>query len=327
MAKGKYQDWLTEEGLAKIERWKRHGLTNEQIAANMGICEATFYKWQEEHKEFSEAIKKGLEVIVCELENALIKRAKGYDVEEIVYLPERGGGVTERRNTKHIPPDTTVMLGQGPGARSIRLDLPKFTLVGATTRAGMLTAPLRDRFGIVSRLELYDVDDLSKIITRSAGILGVRIEPGGAEELAKRSRGTPRVANRLLRRVRDYADVRGSGVITRQITIEATNLLQIDALGLDQTDRKILETMIFKFNGRPVGLDTLAAITGEDAGTIEDMYEPYLLQQALIARTPKGRIPTPMAWEHLGLTPPEEMQKQTIQEQRTLFDDLDGGND
>ncbi|MBQ6474683.1 MAG: Holliday junction branch migration DNA helicase RuvB [Clostridia bacterium] len=220
-----------------------------------------------------------------------------------------------------------VMLGQGPGARSIRLDLPKFTLVGATTRAGMLTAPLRDRFGIVSRLELYDVADLSKIITRSAGILGVRIELGGAEELAKRSRGTPRVANRLLRRVRDYADVRGSGVITRQITIEATNLLQIDALGLDQTDRKILETMIFKFNGRPVGLDTLAAITGEDAGTIEDMYEPYLLQQALIARTPKGRIPTPMAWEHLGLTPPEEMQKQTIQEQRTLFDDLDGGND
>ena len=206
-----------------------------------------------------------------------------------------------------------IMLGQGPGARSIRLDLPKFTLVGATTRAGMLTAPLRDRFGIIGHLEMYSVEELARIVTRSAGILDAAIEPEGAIELAKRSRGTPRIANRLLRRVRDFADVQANGVITRDVTIAATELLQVDALGLDLIDRRILETMIYKFNGRPVGLDTLAAITGEDAGTIEEVYEPYLLQQALIVRTPRGRIPTHLAYEHLGLPIPEEEKPKATQ--------------
>jgi Holliday junction DNA helicase RuvB len=199
-----------------------------------------------------------------------------------------------------------IMLGQGPGARSIRLDLPKFTLVGATTRAGMLTAPLRDRFGIISRLEMYSSEELTQIVERSAGILGIRIEHEGARELARRSRGTPRIANRLLRRVRDFADVQADGVITRSVTVAATELLQVDALGLDQVDRRILETMICKFSGRPVGLDTLAAVTGEDAGTIEEVYEPYLLQQALIARTPRGRIPTAEAYRHLGIEPAQD---------------------
>ncbi len=206
-----------------------------------------------------------------------------------------------------------IMLGQGPGARSIRLDLPKFTLVGATTRAGMLTAPLRDRFGIIGHLEMYSVEELARIITRSAGILDVAIEHEGAIELARRSRGTPRIANRLLRRVRDYADVQANGVITRDVTIAATELLQVDALGLDLIDRRILETMIYKFSGRPVGLDTLAAITGEDAGTIEEVYEPYLLQQALIVRTPRGRIPTHLAYQHLGLPVPEEEAPKAVQ--------------
>ena len=218
-----------------------------------------------------------------------------------------------------------IMLGQGPGARSIRLDLPKFTLVGATTRAGMLSAPLRDRFGITSRLEMYNEEDLAKIVERSADILGIRIEHEGALELARRSRGTPRIANRLLRRVRDFADVQANGVITREVTVAATNLLQVDALGLDQIDRRILETMIVKFAGRPVGLETLAATTGEDAGTIMDVYEPYLLQQALIARTPKGRIPTPLAYEHLGIVMPEpprpSKQEQNVAQQSFL----DGG--
>jgi len=206
-----------------------------------------------------------------------------------------------------------IMLGQGPGARSIRLDLPKFTLVGATTRAGMLTAPLRDRFGIIGHLEMYSVEELARIITRSAGILDVTIEHEGAIELARRSRGTPRIANRLLRRVRDYADVQANGVITRDVTVAATELLQVDALGLDLIDRRILETMIYKFSGRPVGLDTLAAITGEDAGTIEEVYEPYLLQQALIVRTPRGRIPTHLAYQHLGLPVPEEEAPKAVQ--------------
>ena len=206
-----------------------------------------------------------------------------------------------------------IMLGQGPGARSIRLDLPKFTLVGATTRAGMLTAPLRDRFGIIGHLEMYSVEELARIIIRSAGILDVAIEHEGAIELARRSRGTPRIANRLLRRVRDYADVQANGVITRDVTIAATELLQVDALGLDLIDRRILETMIYKFSGRPVGLDTLAAITGEDAGTIEEVYEPYLLQQALIVRTPRGRIPTHLAYQHLGLPVPEEETPKAVQ--------------
>lgn len=218
-----------------------------------------------------------------------------------------------------------IMLGQGPGARSIRLDLPKFTLVGATTRAGMLSAPLRDRFGITSRLEMYNEEDLAKIVERSADILGIRIEHEGALELARRSRGTPRIANRLLRRVRDFADVQANGVITREVTVAATNLLQVDALGLDQIDRRILETMIVKFAGRPVGLETLAATTGEDAGTIMDVYEPYLLQQALIARTPKGRIPTPLAYEHLGIAMPEPPCPSRQEQNAAQQSFLDGG--
>ncbi len=218
-----------------------------------------------------------------------------------------------------------IMLGQGPGARSIRLDLPKFTLVGATTRAGMLSAPLRDRFGITSRLEMYNEEDLAKIVERSADILGIRIEHEGALELARRSRGTPRIANRLLRRVRDFADVQANGVITREVTVAATNLLQVDALGLDQIDRRILETMIVKFAGRPVGLETLAATTGEDAGTIMDVYEPYLLQQALIARTPKGRIPTPLAYEHLGIVMPEPPRPSKQEQNAAQQSFLDGG--
>ena len=218
-----------------------------------------------------------------------------------------------------------IMLGQGPGARSIRLDLPKFTLVGATTRAGMLSAPLRDRFGITSRLEMYNEEDLAKIVERSADILGIRIEHEGALELARRSRGTPRIANRLLRRVRDFADVQANGVITREVTVAATNLLQVDALGLDQIDRRILETMIVKFAGRPVGLETLAATTGEDAGTIMDVYEPYLLQQALIARTPKGRIPTPLAYEHMGIAMPEPPRPSKQEQNAAQQSFLDGG--
>lgn len=218
-----------------------------------------------------------------------------------------------------------IMLGQGPGARSIRLDLPKFTLIGATTRAGMLSAPLRDRFGITSRLEMYNEEDLAKIVERSADILGIRIEHEGALELARRSRGTPRIANRLLRRVRDFADVQANGVITREVTVAATNLLQVDALGLDQIDRRILETMIVKFAGRPVGLETLAATTGEDAGTIMDVYEPYLLQQALIARTPKGRIPTPLAYEHLGIAMPEPPRPSKQEQNAGQQSFLDGG--
>ena len=218
-----------------------------------------------------------------------------------------------------------IMLGQGPGARSIRLDLPKFTLFGATTRAGLFSAPLRDRFGITSRLEMYNEEDLAKIVERSADILGIRIEHEGALELARRSRGTPRIANRLLRRVRDFADVQANGVITREVTVAATNLLQGDALGLDQIDRRILETMIVKFAGRPVGLETLAATTGEDAGTIMDVYEPYLLQQALIARTPKGRIPTPLAYEHLGIAMPEPPRPSKQEQNAGQQSFLDGG--
>lgn len=197
-----------------------------------------------------------------------------------------------------------IMIGKGPSARSIRVDLPKFTLVGATTRAGLLTAPLRDRFGILFRLELYTTGELTKIVTNSARILGVRAEPGGLEEIARRSRGTPRIANRLLRRVRDYAQVRAEGCITYDAAREGLALLAIDDLGLDRVDRSVLEAMIRKFGGGPVGLDTLAATTGEDATTIEDVYEPYLLQLGFIMRTPRGRVATDDAYRHMKLQPP-----------------------
>ena len=194
-----------------------------------------------------------------------------------------------------------IMIGKGASARSIRLDLPKFTLVGATTRAGMLTAPLRDRFGVVNRLEFYTEKELQTIIMRSADVLGVEIEPNGALEMAKRSRGTPRLANRLLKRVRDFAQVKYDGVITKEVAMYALDLLEVDKYGLDHIDRNILLTIIEKFQGGPAGLDTLAASIGEDSGTIEDVYEPYLLKNGFIQRTPKGRVVTEFAYHHLGI--------------------------
>ncbi|MBQ9511441.1 MAG: Holliday junction branch migration DNA helicase RuvB [Clostridia bacterium] len=194
-----------------------------------------------------------------------------------------------------------LIIGKGPAARSIRMSLPHFTLIGATTRAGQLTTPLRDRFGVLLRLELYTTDELSKIITRSAGILGISISEDGAQELAKRSRGTPRIANRLLRRVRDFAQVRGDGTVTREMTDRALKMLDIDHLGLDNTDRRMLETIIRFYDGGPVGLETLSATIGEEAVTLEDVYEPYLIQIGFINRTPRGRCVTRLAYEHLGI--------------------------
>ncbi len=194
-----------------------------------------------------------------------------------------------------------IMIGKGASARSIRLDLPKFTLVGATTRAGMLTAPLRDRFGVIHHLELYTEEELTTIILRSAKVLEVEIEENGAIELAKRSRGTPRLANRLLKRVRDFAQVKYDGVITEEVANYALNLLDVDTYGLDHIDRMILLTMIEKFQGGPVGLETLAASISEDAGTLEDVYEPYLLKNGFIQRTPRGRVVTELAYRHLGI--------------------------
>lgn len=198
-----------------------------------------------------------------------------------------------------------IMIGQGPAARSIRLDLPSFTVVGATTRQGLLTGPLRDRFGIVSHFAFYDDDALYEIIHRSATILGYEIDQDGARELARRSRGTPRIANRLLRRVRDFVQVGGAATITKAGAEDALLRLEVDAKGLDRVDRVILESMIRKYDGGPVGLDTLAASTGEDAGTIEDVYEPYLLQIGMMQRTPRGRMVTALAYQHLGISPPK----------------------
>lgn len=194
-----------------------------------------------------------------------------------------------------------IIVGKGPSARSIRLDLPRFTLVGATTKAGMLTSPLRDRFGIINRLELYTPEELTAIITRSSTILKVDIDASGARQIASRSRGTPRIANRLLRRCRDYAQVRCGGVVTDDAAKKGLDLLGIDPLGLDHVDRRVLSAMIEKYGGGPVGLETIASTTGEEASTIEDVYEPYLLQLGFIARTPRGRIVTPLAYQHLGL--------------------------
>lgn len=197
-----------------------------------------------------------------------------------------------------------IMIGKGASARSIRLDLPHFTLVGATTRAGLLSAPLRDRFGVVHHLEFYSIEELKLIILHSAQILNVAIEDKGALELARRSRGTPRLANRILKRVRDFAQVKYDGVITEKVAATALDLLEVDKMGLDHIDRNILSTMIEKFKGGPVGLDTLAAAIGEDAGTLEDVYEPYLLKSGLLNRTPRGRIVTDTAYHHLGLEIP-----------------------
>lgn len=194
-----------------------------------------------------------------------------------------------------------IIIGKGPSARSIRIDLPKFTLVGATTRAGQLTAPLRDRFGVILRLELYTPEQLCQIIMRSASILNIPCKREGALELAKRSRGTPRIANRLLKRIRDFAQVKGDGVVTKQIVDESLNQLEIDELGLDLVDRRMLEMIIKNYNGGPVGLETLAAALGEEAVTLEDVYEPYLMQLGFLARTPRGRCATALAYQHLGI--------------------------
>ena len=200
-----------------------------------------------------------------------------------------------------------IMQGKGQGAASIHLPLPHFTLIGATTRAGQLSAPLRDRFGVISRLEMYTPDELSRIVTRSARILDVEVDPDGAFEIATRSRGTPRLANRLLKRVRDFAAVLNDGVVDRKTADEALNRMEIDRLGLDLVDRRILEAMIRHYNGGPVGLDTLAAVTGEEAITIEDVYEPYLMQLGFINRTPRGRVVLPAAYAHLGIKNPNEV--------------------
>lgn len=194
-----------------------------------------------------------------------------------------------------------IIIGKGPSAKSIRLDLPKFTLIGATTRAGLLTAPLRDRFGVISRLELYEPDELKKIVERSAQLLGVEIDNDGASEIASRSRGTPRIANRLLKRVRDFAQVENNGYITKEITDKALRAMEIDKSGLDKIDSRMLLTIINNFGGGPVGLETLAATVGEDSTTIEDVYEPFLLQKGFIIKTPKGRMATDMAYEHFGI--------------------------
>ncbi len=210
-------------------------------------------------------------------------------VEEILYPAMEDGALD-------------IIIGKGPSARSIRLDLPKFTLIGATTKAGALTAPLRDRFGVISRLEIYKPEDLMKIITRSAGILGIEITEKGAAEIASRSRGTPRIANRLLRRVRDFADVKANGVITDQVADFALKMLEVDKLGLDATDKRMLLSIINNYDGGPVGLDTIAATIGEEADTVEDVYEPYLMQIGFINRTPRGRMATRLAYEHFGLS-------------------------
>ena len=199
-----------------------------------------------------------------------------------------------------------IMIGKGPTARSIRLDLPHFTLVGATTRAGMLSAPLRDRFGMIHRMEYYDIDELCQIILQSAKVLDVEVDEKGALEMARRSRGTPRIANRILKRVRDFAQVKYDGRITEEVAMTALDLMDVDKLGLDHTDRNLLYTMINKFSGGPVGLDTLAAAIGEDPGTIEDVYEPYLIKNGLINRTPRGRVVTDSAYHHLGLEMPTD---------------------
>ncbi len=209
-----------------------------------------------------------------------------------------------------------IIIGKGPSARSVRIDLPPFTLVGATTRAGSLSAPLRDRFGIINRLEFYSNEDLEKIITRTAQILNIGIETGGAEELAHRSRGTPRIANRLLKRVRDFAQVKADGIITGEVAEEALNFLEVDKKGLDRVDRLVLETIITKFGGGPVGVETLAAATQEAVETIEDVYEPFLMQIGFLQRTPRGRVTTKLAWEHLGLN--HELVEKTNQAELEL---------
>ena len=200
-----------------------------------------------------------------------------------------------------------LIIGQGPSARTVKIDLPHFTLIGATTRAGLLTSPLRDRFGYVARLEYYPPDDLERVLNRSSRILGVKVMPEGAREVAGRSRGTPRIANRLLRRVRDFAEVEGNGIVTAEIARHGLERLEVDTAGFHRMDRELLLTLLRKYGGGPVGLDTLAAATGEDRGTIEDIYEPYLIQEGFLDRTPRGRVATERAFNHFGITPPRRV--------------------
>lgn len=225
-------------------------------------------------------------------------------VEEILYPAMEDGALD-------------IIIGKGPSARSIRLDLPRFTLIGATTKAGALTAPLRDRFGVISRLEIYKNEDLMKIIQRSAGILGIEVTDKGAAEIASRSRGTPRIANRLLRRVRDFAEVKANGVITDQVADFALRMLEVDKLGLDSTDKRMILSIINNYDGGPVGLDTIAATIGEESDTIEDVYEPFLMQIGFINRTPRGRMVTRLAYEHFGIEYTNKAKPQI-----TLFDDI-----
>jgi len=205
-----------------------------------------------------------------------------------------------------------IMIGQGPSARSIKLELPPFTLVGATTRAGLLTSPLRDRFGVVHRLDYYSPEELETIIARSASILKIETHSGGAREIARRSRGTPRIANRLLRRVRDYAQVKAEGIITKEVAKKSLEMMEVDHLGLDNMDHKLILTLIEKFKGGPVGIESLAASISEEKDTIEDVLEPYLMQSGFIQRTPRGRIATEIAYQHFGITPPKQSQQEKL---------------
>jgi len=220
-----------------------------------------------------------------------------------------------------------LMIGEGPGARSIKLDLPPFTLIGATTRAGLLTSPLRDRFGIVQRLDFYSTEELRSIVTRSAAILDVRLEPGGASSIAERSRGTPRIANRLLRRVRDFAEVKAAGVISAAVAVAALDMLEVDPLGFDTLDRKLLSTVIEKFDGGPVGVDSLAAAMSEERGTIEDVVEPFLIQQGFLMRTARGRVATRIAYAHFGLTPRPAAAPMDREQNLPLFRDTPPAKD
>ena len=230
---------------------------------------------------------------------------------DVLFIDEihRLNNVEEKLYTAMEDFTLDIIIGKGPSAQTMRLPLNPFTLVGATTRAGMLSSPLRDRFGVINRLELYNDEELQRIVERSARIMKVSIEPQGAREIARRSRGTPRIANRLLRRVRDYAEIKAGGVITREVADQALHLLEVDELGLDQTDRNILEAIVYKFNGGPVGLETLAATTGEESVTIEDVYEPFLLQLGFLQKTPRGRVATALAYKHLGAEVPDSLQQ------------------
>lgn len=237
---------------------------------------------------------------------ALLTRLEPFDVLFIDEIHRLSPAVEEILYPAMEDYHIDIIIGEGPAAQSVQIDIPPFTLVGATTRAGLLTMPLMDRFGIVQRLEFYSVAELAQIVTRSAHILGAPIEPEGAEEIARRARGTPRIANRLLKRVRDFAQVRSDGVITRAVADEALNLLEVDPLGLDKMDRRLLALVIEKFDGGPVGIDSLASALGEEKGTIEEVIEPYLVQQGFLVRTPRGRAATDLAYGHLGLVKRED---------------------